>query len=154
MKQQVYICYISFAIIACIHTVNCEENEWVDSLGRMCDVYVSEGMCYQGSYGPRWRYDVQGHFQDYADEAGIDAGDRCCECIPSTSAKFITLGCPNRNEPESIWHDSSGLTCHFYRNQGWCKYFGYGKFIDFLYFFFICGQEAGGTFKKKWNSII
>ena len=105
-----------------------EPTSWIDSIGRNCTTYVSEAMCLAGSYGPKWKHDVDGHFQDYADDDGIDAGDRCCECIPSDSLKFTALGCPNRIEPDRLWQDVSGLTCPFYIQKGWCQYFGYGTY--------------------------
>ena len=105
------------------------EEMWSDSRSYTCVQYKSMGFCKSGSYGPNWRFDVDGVFRDYADADGFDASDRCCECIPSTSHTFSHLGCTPRDEPDnSMWIDIAGHSCSFYRQHGWCKNFGYGQY--------------------------
>ena len=122
---------VNIFMAICIETSQSNEI-WMDNRGYSCSVYEIE-FCKSGSYGPNWRFDVEGLFRDYADVNGFDASDRCCECIPSSSITFTHLGCSPRVEehdmPENdrIWVDAVGHPCQFYREPGWCKYFGYGR---------------------------
>ena len=115
-----------------VKSVQCNSETWSDGRAITCEQYKSLNYCKLGSYGPNWRFDVDGLFRDYVDADGFDASDRCCECIPSTSTKFSHLGCNPRNEPDNdkMWVDLAGHSCIFYREHGWCEYFGYGMFMS------------------------
>ena len=130
-------------------------NTWLDANGFSCEDYKSKGYCLNGSYGPKWRYDVEGQFQDHADENGFDAGDKCCECIPSTSHVFIILNCPVRTEPDNdlTWYDSSGLTCQFYRDEGWCERFGYGNVFSNANCIYLLHLVSSFGMNRAWKSV-
>ena len=120
---------IGAAALSMCHDTQAEE--WSDVNGRSCDLYRTELLCRDGSYGPGWRFDLDGTFLNYKNVDGIHAGDRCCECIPSTSHTFSHLGCSPRSVPDSnIWYDAIGHTCQQYRQNGWCEFFGYGKLLS------------------------
>ena len=78
-------------------------SQWVDSRGYTCETYANLDLCIAGSYGNGWRFDVDGTFKDYADSNGYDASDKCCDCILSSSLRYLSEGC-NREELDStMW---------------------------------------------------
>ena len=101
---------------------------WRDARGLSCADYTTLNFCELGSYGPAWRYDEDKLFKHYADDDGFDAGDKCCDCVLSSSFQFNHLGCETRIETDnSIWYDSNGHTCAFYQDHHLCQRGGYGR---------------------------
>ena len=126
-----------------------DDAAWRDARGLSCADYTTLNFCALGSYGPAWRYDVDKLFKDYADEDGFDAGDKCCECVLSSSVTFIVLGCEARTETDnSIWYDSNGHTCAFYQDHELCKHGGYGKNRLITWNVFLCVLEM--LINSKW----
>ena len=101
----------------------------MDARGLSCADYTTLKYCALGSYGPAWRYDADKLFKHYADEDGFDAGDKCCDCVLSSSFQFNHLGCSRTETDNGVWYDSNGHTCDYYRDQGLCKYGEYGKML-------------------------
>ena len=106
-----------------------DDAAWRDARGLSCADYTTLNFCALGSYGPAWRYDVDKLFKDYADEDGFDAGDKCCDCVLSSSLRFNDMGCSRTETDNSIWYDALGHTCDYYRDQGLCKHGEYGTML-------------------------
>ena len=134
-------------IVAIIHVLcaNGDDSEWRDARGLSCANYTSMKLCEHGSYGPSWRYDVNKLFKHYTGKDGLHAGDKCCDCILSSSHAFVILGCETRSETDnSIWYDSLGHTCAYYTDLGWCENGSYGEswYIYVVYWYGMCSYES------------
>ena len=69
-----------------------DDSSWADSWGEGCAVYIANGYCAGGGYGPAWD-PSWGPFSDYAVN-GVDASMACCECGSSPGVQWESYG-PN-----------------------------------------------------------
>ena len=128
MLPRYFYAALRIATIAAILKLSLSDDAaWRDSRGLSCADYTNSKFCLHGSYGPKWRFDVDKLFKHYANADADDASDMCCECILSSSDKYQYLNCPPRTATDShIWYDSIGHTCAYYADFGLCQDGGYG----------------------------
>ena len=70
-------------------------DEWRDSGGHTCADYLARNWCDNGVVGAGW-VEAWGQFGVFADGDGLDASDKCCECMSTESLLYEALECGER----------------------------------------------------------
>jgi hypothetical protein len=66
---------------------------WVSTTGVTCQDYDANDWCvHGGGYGVGWDRDALGSFQDWGSDAGVDATQACCACMPILAASGAAGG--------------------------------------------------------------